>query len=120
MRLMQYELRFTSGNGRPEVATIAELVSACRAMDPERGVPAQTADLVLRRHGIRLMEGGLRIFGHSELAKRAFAETSWAGGWAATLARAPGARRNVNTRYVEMIGGKSVVIPLDAISGSAT
>ncbi len=101
-RLLQGEIRFDSANGRPITSTIGEAVSAIRAGDV--GLRTDDVDSALQRNGLRIKDGCLHVMNSSVLVARLFADTPWANGWAATLARAPDAKRNELVRF-KGIGG---------------
>lgn len=111
--LMQSEVRLTTGNGRPVTTTLGELVEAVTEGSDAVGV--NDADATLRRMGIRVYGRELRIANSSEAVRKAFVGTPWAAGWRETLARAPGARRNVATRFTSTLQDKAVAMPLEAL-----
>lgn len=118
-KLMQYEIRFTSGNGRPEVQPIGALIAAQLPGADTDGALLQpaAATAVLKRHGIRAdsIGGGpleIRILNRSEAAEKAFEGTTWAKSWGAMIERAPGGKRNVAVRFSTYLEGKSVTVPV--------
>lgn len=115
LKLLQHEVRFTAGNGRPEVSTVAQLIGAMRFDMGEQVVTAETADAALSRLGVRVVGDGLRIANRSALAEKVFSDSEWARGWRATLARAPSAKRDVATRFSGFVD-KAVVLPLEVLA----
>lgn len=114
-RLLQGEIRFDSANGRPVVSTVGELISSVRSGDePYRTADADTA---LQRQGLKVKDGKLLVMNESVLAQRIFDGTPWANGWGATLARCPGAERNVLARFKGLKVAKAVSVPLESIIG---
>jgi putative DNA primase/helicase len=113
LRLVQTEVRFTNHNGRLEALTVSELIGACSHGDD--AIRHDDADKALRRAGMVVKSDELRIANRSEGATKAFAGTEWATGWRSTLARAPGARRDVATRFSPAVMDKAVCLPLDTM-----
>lgn len=114
-RLAQHEIRFTNRNGRPETTTVGDLIGACIVGDDT--ISPSDADTAMRRMGMRVDGGRLRIGNRSEGVAGIFAGTPWATGWLATLARAPGAERGVHTRFSPAYADRAVAIPLATVTG---
>ncbi|MFH5927133.1 hypothetical protein [Roseomonas xinghualingensis] len=113
-RLVQTETRVTNVNGKTEATTIGDMIAACAGHDIQ-GLMFADADMGLRRRGIRVNKGEVRIANRSEAAAAAFAGTPWASAWRATLARTPGAKRDVAERFTPTLQDKAVSLPLRAL-----
>ncbi len=111
--LVQAEARCTTQNGRTEQTTLGALIAAAAGLTD---LPPRDADDHLRERGVRVRDGRVFIANHSVGAAKAFAETPWASAWLATLARTPGARRNVQHRFSPTMLSKSVELPLSAFT----
>ncbi|CAB4126845.1 hypothetical protein UFOVP78_22 [uncultured Caudovirales phage] len=114
-RLAQHEVRLTNRNGRPETTTVGDLIGACVSGD--EAISPADADAAMRRLGMRVDGGRLRIGNRSEGVAAIFSGTPWATGWLATLARAPSAERGVATRFSPAYMDRCVAIPLATITG---
>ena len=122
--LAQHEVRFTSHNGRFEVATIGELCGAVAGIDADPVVPAADARKTLARAGIRVESDAERtawefwIARSSETLPRAFADSPWASAWASVLLRAPGASRHPleKVRFAQVMT-RAIIVPLAALIG---
>ena len=117
-RLMQHPVRFVSRGGRPDVASVAELAEVVRSGQTDGGRHnILDADDALRRMGIRVMPEELRIANRAPGVDDALRGSPWAVGWHATLARAPGAKRDVATRFHALSGmSKALAIPLKLLT----
>jgi putative DNA primase/helicase len=114
-RLMQHGVRYTSRNGRPETATVSELIGAQVGPWGDETIGVGDADIALRRMGMRVMGDTLLIGNRSEGVAGAFRGSPWDGGWAATLARVPGAARNKPARFTPAYQDKALAIPLAVV-----
>ena len=115
--LMQAEgMRVTAG-GRAEAVTISELISACYDMVPDNVIGFRDADMALRRLGMRVMDERLLIGNRASGVADRFRNTPWGAGWFATLARIPGAQRNVLARFTPAYRDKCIAVPLAFLVG---
>lgn len=116
--LMQGEgMRRTVGS-RQESVSIAGLIAAVNGHD--ESLTAWDADLALRRMWMRVVdhrEHGrcLMVSAKSDAVTQRFRPTPWGAGWLATLARIPGAHRNVAARMDDGTQ-KCLAIPLASIA----
>ena len=99
--LLQHRERVTNGNGRSEDVPIGELIRAASGAAVDGAIYPSDARLALSRIGMRVKSDGwphvLQIANHSSACVNIFAKTAWSASWAATLTRAPGAKRNADT-----------------------
>lgn len=115
--LMNWPARFVSEGGRPEAASVAELAETVQDNSVERVSRHKVCDDTLRRIGLRVMDDELRIANRAPGVDEVFKGTPWAVGWLTTLARAPGARRDVATRFHKLSGmSKAIAIPLSLLT----
>lgn len=114
--LMQAEVRLVLiGSGRLDVATVGDLVGACVGAGTNP-VPKPEADAALKRHGLRVIEGRLLIGSKSDPVRKVFASTPWADAFYATIARAPGAKKDVQTRFGPAYKDKCVSVPVTLLT----
>lgn len=117
--LMNWPARFVSEGGRPEAASVAELAETVQENSVERLTRVKVCDDTLRRIGLRVMDQEIRIANRAPGVDEVFRGTPWAVGWLTTLARAPGARRDVATRFHKFSGmSKAIAIPLSLLAFS--
>jgi putative DNA primase/helicase len=116
-RLMQHQHRYTSSNGRPETASVSELIGAMVGTFGEDTIRPGDADIALRRLGMRVMGDTLCLGYRSEGVAGVFRGSPWDAGWLATIARTPGAERGKSVRFSPAYHDKVVSIPLDAVMG---
>ncbi len=116
-RLMQAEAQIANASGRPERFTVSEMVGVCMGQDVP-GLAYPDADITLKRMGMRVHDNRLVIGNRSEAVAKIFERSAWVSGWAATLSRAPGAKRGVAVRFTPLYHDRCVSIPLDALSHS--
>jgi putative DNA primase/helicase len=110
--LMQSEgIRVTTG-GRSEAMTISELIGICWDMAPDSPLGLRDADAALRRLGLRVMGDRLLIGNRAAGVAERFRNTPWGAGWFATLARIPGATRNIQCRFSAAYKDKCLALPL--------
>ena len=120
--LMQGEgMRRTVGN-RQESVSVAQLIAATDGFD--EGLSARDADAALRGMWMRVAEHSdhgrcLMISARSDAVGQRFRGTPWSGGWASTLARIPGSKRNVASRFYDKTQ-KCLAIPLSSIAQETT
>lgn len=120
--LMNWPARFVSEGGRPEAASVAELAETVQANHVDRQSRVKVCDDTLRRIGLRITNDErhgdeLRIANRAPGVDEVFKGTPWAVGWLTTLARAPGARRDVATRFHKLSGmSKAIAIPLSLLT----
>ena len=76
---------------------------------------AADADTALQRQGLKVKDGWLLVMNDSVFVSRIFADTPWANGWRATLARTPGAKRDMAARFKGLKMAKAVGLPLATI-----
>jgi putative DNA primase/helicase len=120
--LMNWPARFVSEGGRPEAASVAELAETVQANNIEKTSRHKVCDDTLRRIGLRITNDAvhgdeLRIANRAPGVDEVFKGTPWAVGWLNTLARAPGARRDVATRFHKLSGmSKAIAIPLSLLT----
>ncbi|MGK7870778.1 hypothetical protein [Falsiroseomonas sp. E2-1-a20] len=120
--LMQGEgMRRTVGS-RQESVSIAQLISATDGFDED--IKPNEADIHLRRMWMRVVdhrEHGrcLMISTRSDAVAQRFRNTPWGAGWLSTLARIPGAHRNVTAR-LEDGTQKCLAIPIASIAQEST
>lgn len=120
--LMNWPARFVSEGGRPEAASVAELAETVQANHVDRQSRVKVCDDTLRRIGLRIINDErhgdeLRIANRAPGVDEVFKGTPWAVGWLTTLARAPGARRDVATRFHKLSGmSKAIAIPLSLLT----
>ena len=113
--LMQAEGMRRSTAGRSDSITVSELIGACAGRIEDPGPLA--ADATLRRMGMRVRDDWLFIGNRSTAAATLFRNTPWNAGWAATLARVPGAKRNVPVRFTPAYQDKALAIPVAFLMG---
>ena len=116
--LMQAEGARQMRNGRHEVVTISELISACWDFSaPDIGMTEKEADITLRRLGIRVSGDRLLIGNRATGVAERFRNTPWGAGWFATLARIPGATRGHPVRFTPGYQDKALAIPMASLMG---
>lgn len=116
--LMQQEGARIQRGGRAETLTVADVISAAyHGMEDEGGLSHRDADMTLRRLGMRVMGDCLLIGNRSDAAGQRFRNTPWGAGWAATLARIPGAKRGIEVRFTAGYKDKALSIPLSYMMG---
>lgn len=115
--LMQAEASRVMRDGISHSVTVSELIAACWDFAHEGPVLQRDADLILRRLGMRVSGDRLLIGNRSSGAANMFRNTPWGAGWAATLARIPGATRGHAVRFSTGYQDKALAIPLDVIVG---
>jgi putative DNA primase/helicase len=114
--LMQAEVRLVAtGSGRLDVTTMGDLVGACVGVGTP-GISKPDADTALKRHGLRVLEGRLLVGSKSDPVRRIFASTPWAAAFYATISRAPGARKDVQTRFSPAYKDKCVSVPVSLLT----
>lgn len=116
--LMQAEgMRQTHG-GRSEVITVSELVAACFDLAPTgSAISHLDAEITLKRLGMRVINDRLLIGNRASGVAERFRNTPWGAGWLATLARVPGAERNLQCRFIDGYRDKALSIPISYILG---
>jgi putative DNA primase/helicase len=115
-RLMQADATVTIGSGRLERLTVSELIGACLSDDGTGPVGGREADLTLKRMGMRVHDGRLLVGNRSEAVAKVFERSPWASGWAATLSRAPGAKRGVAVRFTPLYHDRALSMPIETLS----
>jgi hypothetical protein len=113
--LMQAEGMRRSTAGRSDIITVSELIGASLGRTDDIG--PSDADGALRRMGMRVRDGRLLIGNRSTAAAALFRNTPWNAGWAATLARVPGASRGIEVRFTPAYKDKALGIPVDFLMG---
>ena len=115
LHLMQGEGLRRNVNGRTEVVTVSELIGVCR--DGAGDIGLLDADQALRRLGMRVMDDNLMLGNRASGVAERFRNTPWGAGWLATLARVPGARRNLQVRFSPAYNDRALSLPLSSIMG---
>jgi putative DNA primase/helicase len=118
-RLMQHQHRYTSSNGRPETASVSELIGAMVGAFGEDMIRPGDADTALRRLGMRVIGETLCLGYRSEGIAGVFRGSPWDAGWLATIARTPKAEKGKAVRFGPAYQDKALAIPLEAIMGDA-
>ena len=115
LHLMQAEGMRRNVNGRTEAVTISELIGVCR--DGQGDIGLIDSDQALRRLGMRVMDDSLMLGNRASGVAERFRNTPWGAGWLATLARVPGARRNLQVRFSPAYNDRALSLPLSSIMG---
>lgn len=113
--LMQGEAMRRTTGGRTDSLTVSELIGVCIGRHEDPG-PLE-ADAALRRMGMRVQDGRLLIGNRSDAVAQRFRGTPWNAGWAATLARVPGARRGIEVRFTPAFKDKAISLPIEFLMG---
>lgn len=116
LHLMQCEGMRRSTNGRTDILTISELIGICREGQGDVGLIE--ADQALRRLGMRVMDDNLMLGNRALGVAERFRNTPWGAGWLATMARVPGARRNLHVRFSPAYNDRSLSVPLASVMGA--
>lgn len=115
LHLMQGEGLRRNVNGRTEVVTVSELIGVCR--DGQGDIGLLDSDQALRRLGMRVMDDSLMLGNRASGVAERFRNTPWGAGWLATLARVPGAKRNLQVRFSPAYNDRALSLPLSSIMG---
>ena len=123
--LAQQTLRVVRSNGKAEDIPVGELLDCLAGLrPPPKGytVAKPDAELALTRSGIRYEETSdgavVCIASGAEQIKRWFAASPWAGGWAATVARAPEVTKLEKAKRFGPLVSKGLCVPLTVMLGT--
>lgn len=127
--LLQAREHIPRSSGPTEYVPISELIGVVARAALDSNIKADYARLALLRANIRVdwpihkerIESELRLVigNSSSAAKRAFEGSPWESSWVRTLARAPGAEGNKQTRFGDISNTKATWLPLKHAIGEA-
>ena len=115
-KLMQQRIRFDLGNKATD-RTVAEMVAIAAGESGDDVAGFAQADL--KRHGLKLEDGGLWISNTHHEIKKWLNDTPWSTQWGRSLKRLPGAKSSdkVTVAFGKYDKTKAVWVPLSALEG---
>ena len=120
LRLMQHQIQFVSSAGRPERASVSELIGAVVGTFGEDGIRPGDALSALKRAGMRVDQDRLMIGYRAEGVASAFRGSPWEAAWLATISRAPGSERGKPVRFGPAYVDKAVAVPVRIVMEGET
>lgn len=120
--LAQQTIRVVPKSGKVEDVPVGELLAKWDGSNVgSDAITREDAELALTRAGIRLdldaPEAVFYLATGAEQVRRWFQNSTWATGWAATIARAPGVTKMDKARRFGPLVSKGLAVPLQLLLG---